>query len=59
MIEIRSAIIDLNRNVVAVNDKWGHQYTWDMYTEVLPKYVNDFMNTHKVTSSINNVIVIQ
>ena len=40
--------IDTNTNAVLAMDVYGTTFSWDLNTETLPQYINDFIKTAKV-----------
>ena len=40
--------IDTNTNMVVAKEAYGETFTWDLNTETLPQYVNDFIKNAKV-----------
>ena len=40
--------INTDTNKVLAMDAYGETFTWDLLTETLPKYINEFINNAKV-----------
>ena len=48
MRKIVVAHIDTDTNMVLAKDAYGETFTWDLNTETLPQYMNDFIKNAKV-----------
>lgn len=40
--------IDTNTNMVVAKEAYGETFTWDLNTESLPQYINDFIKNARV-----------
>lgn len=49
MRKIEVVKIDTSTNSVLAMDAYGRSFTWDLLTEALPQYINEFIRSAKVT----------
>ena len=40
--------IDTETNMVSVTEAYGERFEWDLNTETLPQYINNFIKNAKV-----------